>query len=318
MSLSLENCLTTQTLGEIFFKVGGRRQWFQRLPTFFSRSLSSSPPSDGPPHLCLLELFAFGTYAQYLSDRVPSSLPELTKQMQKKLRLLTVASMATSSRVLEYSHLREELGLSSVRELEDLIIEGANANVIHGKLDQQSLHFEVDYAMPRDIRKVRLFVLKWCVRKATAIRYNLLQSEVNNVIQTLEDWCTSCDGMLKCLESQAGRANTVKAATLEHKKQIEQKVRIPSLAHHQNWVLAFYSPYIRYTNHSFQVGEIRGQLKQSQSSSDGCCDDPDSRMDTEGPRREAKKVAGKAKGQRGGDSRKAAGGGGGGGGFWPK
>ncbi len=171
----------------------------------------------------LLELFAFGTYAQYLSERDPSSLPELTPQMQKKLRLLTVASLATSSRVLEYSRLREELGLSSVRELEDLIIEGANANVVHGKLDQKSLHFEVDYAMPRDIRKVRELVLRCCVKAATDS--NMLQSEVKDVIQTLEDWCTSCDAMLKCLESQAGRANTVKAATLEHKRQIEQKAR---------------------------------------------------------------------------------------------
>ncbi len=74
-------------------------------------------------------------------------------------------------------------------------------------------------------------------------------------------------------------------------------------------------PFPKTLREPFQVGEIRGQLKQSQSS-DGGCDDPDSRMDTEGPRREAKKAAGKAKGQRGGDGRKA--GGGGGGGFWPK
>ena len=74
--------------------------------------------------------------------------------MQKKLRLLTVASLATSARVLPYDRLRQELALSSVRDLEDLIIEGTNADVVHGKLDQKSSHFEVYYSMPRDIRKV--------------------------------------------------------------------------------------------------------------------------------------------------------------------
>lgn len=44
--------------------------------------------------------------------------------------------------------------VSSVRELEDLIIEGTNCNVVKGKLDQKASHFEVDFAMGRDVRKV--------------------------------------------------------------------------------------------------------------------------------------------------------------------
>ena len=46
-------------------------------------------------------------------------------------------------------------GVSTIRELEDLIIEGTNNNVLRGKLDQKSSHFEVDYAMGRDIKKVQ-------------------------------------------------------------------------------------------------------------------------------------------------------------------
>jgi COP9 signalosome complex subunit 7 len=44
--------------------------------------------------------------------------------------------------------------VTTIRELEDLIIEGTNNNVLRGKLDQKSSHFEVDYAMGRDIKKV--------------------------------------------------------------------------------------------------------------------------------------------------------------------
>ena len=47
-----------------------------------------------------------------------------------------------------------ELGISTVRELEDLVIEGISAGVVQGKLDQKSSHFEVDYVIGRDIRLV--------------------------------------------------------------------------------------------------------------------------------------------------------------------
>ena len=46
--------------------------------------------------------------------------------------------------------------MTSVRELEDLIIEGTNNNVMRGKLDQKSSHFEVEFAMGRDVKKVGL------------------------------------------------------------------------------------------------------------------------------------------------------------------
>lgn len=56
--------------------------------------------------------------------------------------------------VLAYSLLMAELGISTVRELEDLVIEGISAGVVQGKLDQKSSHFEVDYVIGRDIRLV--------------------------------------------------------------------------------------------------------------------------------------------------------------------
>ena len=58
--------------------------------------------------------------------------------------------------------MQKELRLEGIRELEDLIIEGTNCNVMRGKLDQKSSHFEVDWAMGRDIRKV--IVKRYMVR----------------------------------------------------------------------------------------------------------------------------------------------------------
>ena len=55
---------------------------------------------------------------------------------------------------MKYSDLQSALRVDGVRELEDLIIDGGNANVIKGKLDQRGGHFEVEYIMARDIKKV--------------------------------------------------------------------------------------------------------------------------------------------------------------------
>lgn len=72
--------------------------------------------------------------------------------MRRKLRLLTVVSLAEQSKLLPYTLLMQELQIDNVRELEDLVIEGISAGVIQGKLDQKSSHFEVDYVIGRDIR----------------------------------------------------------------------------------------------------------------------------------------------------------------------
>lgn len=100
----------------------------------------------------MLDIFAYGVYSDYQANE--ANLPPLTDAMRKKLRLLTISSMASKARLIKYSQLQTELQVGSVRELEDLIIAGASADVVRGKLDQKSLHFEVDFSMARDVRKV--------------------------------------------------------------------------------------------------------------------------------------------------------------------
>lgn len=48
---------------------------------------------------------------------------ELTNAMEKKLKHLTIVSMAIRNKCLAYSDLQNELHIRNVRELEDLIIE---------------------------------------------------------------------------------------------------------------------------------------------------------------------------------------------------
>lgn len=61
----------------------------------------------GDGYFRLLTIFAYGTFGDYL--RQSSTLPPLTDVMKKKLRLLTIASMATKTKLLRYSDLQTEL-----------------------------------------------------------------------------------------------------------------------------------------------------------------------------------------------------------------
>ena len=108
------------------------------------------------PYLTLLNIFAFGTFKSLSETTQP--LPEITENMKRKLRLLTVVSLAETSKVLGYSLLMQELGINTVRELEDLVIEGISAGVVQGKLDQKCSHFEVDFVIGRDIRSSSLLI----------------------------------------------------------------------------------------------------------------------------------------------------------------
>ena len=105
---------------------------------------------------------------------------------------------------------------------------------MRGKLDQKSSHFEVDWAMGRDIRKVNILFLqqiKCYIKKRNEMQiifiqyFPLFQSDVAKIEETLKNWCESCDGMLACLEEQVNRANETKQSNIAHQKQIEQKVR---------------------------------------------------------------------------------------------
>jgi len=68
-------------------------------------ALENTEPGGG--YYRLLKIFAYGIYADYLAE--VATLPPLTDAMKKKLRLLTVATMATKAKLLRYADLQKEL-----------------------------------------------------------------------------------------------------------------------------------------------------------------------------------------------------------------
>jgi len=158
--------------------------------------------TNGPhgPYLNLLNLFAFGTFNDLTTCSQP--LPDLSPLMRRKLRLLTVVSLAEQSKLLPYTLLMQELHIDNVRELEDLVIEGISGGIVQGKLDQKSSHFEVDYVIGRDIRK----------------------TDIGSIVSVLSAWCDNCDSMLTNIESQVDKVNRERGDHLKHKAALETKI----------------------------------------------------------------------------------------------
>ncbi|XP_069947728.1 COP9 signalosome complex subunit 7b isoform X3 [Cherax quadricarinatus] len=152
------------------------------------------------PYFELLQLFAYGVYGDYIKES--SKFPQLTPTMLTKLRHLTIVSMATGQKSIPLVTLGNQLGLTSTRELEDLIIEAMYTDIIHGKLDQKNGILELDHAIGRDIKP----------------------EDLPNIVATLQSWCDTCDTMLANIDQLITRANSDKEKHLKHRNSLETEV----------------------------------------------------------------------------------------------
>ncbi|KAJ6836574.1 COP9 signalosome complex subunit 7 isoform X2 [Iris pallida] len=149
----------------------------------------------------LLRLFAYGTMSDYKSNA--GRLPALVSDQVRKLKQLTVLTLAEANKVLPYDQLMQELDVSNVRELEDFLInECMYAGIVRGKLDQLRRCFEVQFAAGRDLRPKQL----------------------NNMIYTLETWLGTSDNLLHTIQEKIKWADAMSEANKKHRKEIEDKV----------------------------------------------------------------------------------------------
>jgi COP9 signalosome complex subunit 7 len=156
--------------------------------------------SEYEPYYRLLNVFAFGTYSDYLSNI--QLLPQLTDSMKTKLRHLTIVSLATKRKHIPYQLLLNELDIKNLRQLEDLIIEVIYANVVSGKMDQMNNRLEIDHTIGRDIK----------------------HEDLKTVTNVLNEWCRNCDNVLRNIELQITNANTLKDDNNRLKQSIETQV----------------------------------------------------------------------------------------------
>ncbi|CRK98848.1 CLUMA_CG011949, isoform A [Clunio marinus] len=151
-------------------------------------------------HYNTLNLFAFGTYRQFLEKK--QKIISLSPIMDKKLKHLTILTLATQKKTLPYDDLMVELDIANVRHLEDIIIEAIYAELINGKLDQKNRQLEIDYAVAPDIQT----------------------ENIQDIVNILTDWLKSCESCSSCLQEQIENANAEKVKRAKHKEHLEEKL----------------------------------------------------------------------------------------------
>jgi len=150
----------------------------------------------------LLNIFAYGTFKEYLNEKGSKTLPELTPVLAKKLKYLTIVTLSEKEKCIPYKVLQEELSIEDIRELEDLIIEAIYGEIIQGKLDQRRALLEVDNTIGRDIRP----------------------EDVPTIVSTLDAWCDACDNVLGSLQTQMDRASSERVQRMHRKDQLEHEI----------------------------------------------------------------------------------------------
>jgi len=155
---------------------------------------------EAQQHFELLEIFAYGTYSNYLAK--VDSLPKLTEKQAKKLKQLTIASLASETHVIPYTRLLHELDISGLRELEDLIIDALYKDIVVGKLDHERQVFQVDYSLGRDLRPV----------------------DMDQMVNTLLAWQNQSEVLLKTIEEKMQVAQQQRTIITDHKRDFDKKL----------------------------------------------------------------------------------------------
>lgn len=147
--------------------------------------------------LTLLQIFSYGTYADYRSATT-GSLPTLNDEQITKLRQLSLVSLAQDPANLAYARLLPALGLETAAELENLVVSAIYAGLVYGTLDPYNQVVNLTSVAPlRDMPP----------------------NSIPDLLTTLHTWAARCTSTLSELEAQiASIRNSAKTAALEEKE----------------------------------------------------------------------------------------------------
>ncbi|KAL7939141.1 hypothetical protein V8C35DRAFT_285839 [Trichoderma chlorosporum] len=160
------------------------------------QALATSP--EFISYLTLLQIFSYGSYGTY---HATPDLPALNDTQTLKLRQLSLLSLASDRSSLSYDALQKALGLSSVREVEDLVITAIYAGLLHATLDPARQAIQVSSIAPlRD----------------------LAPGTIPDMISALQNWADRCQSALGGLEEQIKRTRDA-AITRETEKRASEK-----------------------------------------------------------------------------------------------
>ena len=136
----------------------------------------------------LFLIFAYGTYQDYFratqGNTVFDDVDRLTAAQERKLKQLSLISLATQSCAVKYDDMSTAIRASSLREMEDFVIDALiYPGLVSGRLDQRERVFCVEWVfVQRDVRREDVPAL---------------------VVVPLRKWACECKRVMGQLHSQA-------------------------------------------------------------------------------------------------------------------
>ncbi len=159
---------------------------------------SSNTPEEFRSYYTALEIFSYGTLADYRSKRLlrffnmnqltstspdTPKLPALTPQQEHKLKLLTLLSLASEPHPLNYDYLTSALFLDSPSALEGLITEAIYSGLITARLSPTSSPPSVHITSVAPLRDLR-------------------PNSLPEILKVLQVWESRCSSVVGDIEAQ--------------------------------------------------------------------------------------------------------------------
>lgn len=183
------------------------------LPTV-GELLKAAEGSDEKKAVDSLTAMAYGTYLPYTEGVKAGKLNALSDNGTKKLRQLTIATLAYGSQRLPYEQLMHELEMSDLRALEDLVIDAVYAGVVACKLDQSNKCIVVSGVMGRDVRLEDVSRLGDAL-KAWSRQSESLIAKLNEEIQESDKIARETSDRRMAHEAQVEETKEVIKATMD-------------------------------------------------------------------------------------------------------
>lgn len=110
-----------------------------------------------------LELFSNLVYSDYEKDK--SSYIDLTPEMLKKLKIVSILEYAKTNKCLDYNFLKEKLNVKDNFELETLLFEVISKGLINGRVDMMNKKLKIISVKPRknlsNVTNAKSEIEKW-------------------------------------------------------------------------------------------------------------------------------------------------------------
>ncbi|KAJ1977838.1 hypothetical protein H4R34_003433 [Dimargaris verticillata] len=101
------------------------------------------------PTFALLHLFAKSTWDEYLAQE--NQLSALTTVQMFKLKQLSLLSLASSHKTIDYETIQTSLDIPNMSDLEALVIDAIYRGILQGQLDQRHRRLIIGFVMGREV-----------------------------------------------------------------------------------------------------------------------------------------------------------------------